>query len=129
MDLEKAELHGTATVMNATEPLPELMTAMAGHNFGPREWQHADFCPNNDDSDDEEDPEEIYGPAPRAPTPTPTLKISVRQSVEQEEAYIGPNAPLPPPRKAYLPRRSIGSLLPGQWLGEGVNAKRLRPRR
>jgi len=129
VDLEKIEFPGAAAVMNATEPLPMLVMGPARREPGAREFRHSEICPNDDDDyDDDEDPEEIYGPGPRAPTPTPTLKISVRQSVEQEEAYIGPEVTLPP-KKAYTPRRSIGSLLPGQWLREGGSARKLLPRR
>lgn len=50
----------------------------------------------------------------RTPT-TPTLKIIKRQSVEQESEHVSNLTP--------SPRRSIGALLPGQWIGE-ANVKR-----
>ncbi|KAK5126546.1 hypothetical protein LTR85_009480 [Meristemomyces frigidus] len=55
----------------------------------------------------------------RAPT-TPTLKIIKRQSVEQESEHVSNFTP--------SPRRSIGALLPGQWIGE-ASVQKLLPRR
>jgi len=50
----------------------------------------------------------------------PSLRIMKRQSLEQQTSVIGEvKAPT---------RRSIGSLLPGQWLGES-GVKKMRPKR
>ncbi|KAK3113861.1 hypothetical protein LTR53_008436 [Teratosphaeriaceae sp. CCFEE 6253] len=80
------------------------------HDLGAREFRHSDIVLHRDDL------------ATMRPE-TPTLRIMKRQSVEQESSYIG--APGPGPS----PRRSIGALLPGHWLGGRGVMKKLLPRR
>lgn len=57
---------------------------------------------------------------PVRPPTTPSLRIMKRQSLEQESAPVS--------QLTSTPRRSVGALLPGQWLGEG-SPKKLQPRR
>ncbi|KAF2771064.1 hypothetical protein EJ03DRAFT_44847 [Teratosphaeria nubilosa] len=80
---------------------------------GARDFRHSQLCMDDDEI------------CPRSP-PTPTLRIMKRQSVEQECTYICPTVCPSISTYSSSPRRSIGSLLPGQWLGEG-SAKKFFP--
>lgn len=72
-------------------------------DIGSRDFRHSEIVPQDDMAIQQ--------------TP-PSLKIMKRQSLEQESAYIG----------QANPRRSIGVLRPGQWLGERAS-KKLFPKR
>jgi len=79
------------------------------NDIGSREFRHSDIVLQRD-------PDTAIRPE------TPTLRIMKRQSVEQESAYIVSPRP--------SPRRSIGTLLPGQWLSERKGfVKKLLPKR
>ncbi|KAK4545556.1 hypothetical protein LTR36_002906 [Oleoguttula mirabilis] len=74
--------------------------------FGSRDFRHSEVA--------------LDDVMPIRPPSTPTLRIMKRQSVEQESEHVSNLTP--------SPRRSIGALLPGQWIGE-ASAKKLLPRR
>ncbi|KAK5127286.1 hypothetical protein LTR08_004449 [Meristemomyces frigidus] len=76
-------------------------------DIGSREFRHSDVVLNDETST-------------RPRTTTPTLRIMKRQSVVQESAHISELLP--------QPRRSVGALRPGQWLGE-ASSIRFSPKR
>lgn len=104
-DLEK----GSSTPL---EPADETTTPSdIQSDIGAREFRHSEIILDPDDDKDGE----IFPTAPSQP-----LRIMKRQSIEQNSAYASPTS--------ASARKSIGSLLPGQWFGDG-SAKRLLPRR
>ncbi|KAK1815506.1 hypothetical protein LTR12_010057 [Friedmanniomyces endolithicus] len=97
------------------EPYPVCELGVDDHqielrnDIGSREFRHSDIVLQHE-------PDMAIRPE------TPTLRIIKRQSVEQESAYIVSPRP--------SPRRSIGTLLPGQWLSERRGfVKKLLPKR